>query len=203
MQIFDFPTFTAEFMPSNSDAFIVANSEMNISKINGSQRISENPGEGWEVNYKFGVMHPSQARAVKGLLQKLRGHKNAVRLLDTNYSHIGAWASGLTVDGANQYGLSINIKNAPPNTTIAYATDRFKLTQVHELTEDAVTNASGKCTLKLANEVREPTTVNQPIITALNQLFMTCRWADPMQIKQFKGRARLYRNITLDFLEQR
>lgn len=203
MQIFDFPVFSNQFYPSNSDAYVVSNSEMDISSLNGSQRISENPGEGWEVNYKFGVMYPADAREVKGLLQRLRGYRHAVRLLDTTYSHIGPWGAGIQVDGAGQYGLSLNIKGAPANTTIAYATDRFRLDQLHELTEDAVTDSNGKCTLKLANEVRELTVDEQAIVTDLDQLFVTCRWADPDQIRQFKGRARLYRNITLDFVEKR
>jgi hypothetical protein len=204
MEIFNFPTFGDDFFPSNSDCWIMSNSAMDVSSINGSQRISENPGEGWEVNYKFGVMYPHQARQIKGLLQKLRGHRHGVRLLDTTYSHGGTWAGTLLVDGAGQYGLALNIKGGPANSTIALATDRFFLdTQVHELTEDAITDAAGKCTLKLANEVRNPTTNDAPIVTALDQLLIVCRWADPTQIKQFKGSARLFRNITLSFVEKR
>jgi hypothetical protein len=177
---------------------------MDISSINNSQRISENPGEGWEVSYKFGVLYPEDARKLKGFLQKLRGHMHAARLIDSTYNHTGTWAGTPLIDGAGQYGLALNIKGATPNTTIAYANDRFGLgSQLHELVADAVTDATGKCTLQLANEVRTPTTNNAPLITALNQLFITCRWADPKQIRQFKGSARLYRNITLDWVEKR
>ena len=204
MEVLDFPDFGGEFFPSNCDANIMSNSSMDISSINNSQQVSENPGEGWEVTYKFGVLSPDDARAVKSLLQKLRGHKNAVTLIDTTYSHLMDWPTSLRTDGIGQYGLALNVKNCPTNSLIAKRQMRFKLgEQVHELTDDAYSNASGKCTLQLANEIRNPVPDNQTIITDLNQLRITCRWADPKQIRQFKGVGRLYRSITLDFVEKR
>lgn len=203
MTVFDFPAFGADFWPSSSDMVLVSNSKMDVSAVNNSQSISEFAGEYWQLTYHFGVLYPEHARLIKGHLMQLRGHINATRALDTSYSHLGNWDNyTLTVNGANQYGLALDIKGGPANQTIAYATDRFYTgSQVHELVEDAVTDAIGNCTLQLANEIREPATDDQPIVTDITGLLPTFRWADPNEIKQFKGRKRLYRDVTLTFME--
>jgi hypothetical protein len=202
MAIFDFPAFGDLFSPSRGGFNIVHNTTMDVSSVNGSQSIGVNPGESWAVSWYFSVLENAKAHEVRAVLNKLRGHQHKIRLIDNKYSHKIGWLGTPAVDGAGQYGLVLNIKNATPSTLIAKATDRFRLNnQLFEITDDAVTDGAGKCTLQLANEIRQPTTDSAALITTLSAMYCICRWANPEQIKQFEGNQRLYRAISLDFVE--
>jgi hypothetical protein len=201
MAIYDFPAFADLFTPSRCGFNVLPNTEMDISRVNNSQTISVNPGENWVISYYFKVIERDQAHALRAMLNKLRGHQHKVRLLDPTYAHKLGWLGAPVVDGAGQYGLALNIRNATPNAMIAKATERLRLGEyLHELVDDAVTDGLGRCTLNLSNEVRDLTTDGTPLITDVNALSHVCRWADPRQIKQFAGNKRLYKGISLDFI---
>lgn len=203
MATFDFPLFTPDFMPSNSDFNLLFNTKLRMSTVNNSQSISDNPGEYWHVLYRFNVLYPEQVRALKGLLYKLRGHRNFVRCIDSSFSQTGSWPGVLKVSNGGQYGLTLDVYGAPSNTLIGYATDRIKVQdQLFELTANAVSDATGRCILQLANEIRQPLLRNANVITNPSGLTALCRWEDPAQIKQFAGKKRLYRNIKLSFIEK-
>lgn len=202
MAEYTFPPFGDLFSPSRGGFNIVHNTTMDISSVNRSQSISINPGESWAISWYFSVLELAQAHEVRAVLNKLRGHQHKIKLIDNKYSHKIGWLGNPTVDGAGQYGLLLDISTSVNNTLIAKATDRFHLNgQLYEIIEDAVTGSTGDCTLILANEIRTPTTDNAPLVTDLSAMYCLCRWSKPDQIKQFEGNQRLYRGISLDFIE--
>lgn len=202
MATFDFLPFTDTFSPSRCAFNVLANTKMTSSAVNNTQIITENPGELWQVRYFFRVIFKDDAFDLDGVLTQLRGHVNKIRLKDTTYAHRGTWSGSPLVDGDNQYGLALNVKNLAPNQTVAYVRDRFRIgDQLFKLAANAQTDAQGKCTLILGNEIRQPVNNNTALITDVDALYALCRWADPKQIMQLEGNRRLYQNITLDFVE--
>jgi hypothetical protein len=201
-QVFDFPVFNRAFSPTRCRFTIMPNSEMNISRLNNTQTITENPGEYWRVQYEFRKLDRASALTLRAFLHRLRGHMNKTRLSDTTYKSPRGTLSGLAqVDGNNQYGLELNIvANSPGETFLAG--DRFVCgDQLFELVADAQTNTAKKATLQLANEIRQPLNNGQPIVVDPAGLHAICRWAEPSQIEQLSGDRRLYRDVTLDFME--
>ena len=202
MNIYDFPEFTDLYSPSSGGFNILHNTELTQSKVNNSQHIAISPGEQWHVTWRFSVIEAEAGKALRALLNKLRGHQHAVRLKDNKYRHVTPWLGEPVVDGVHQYGLQLDVQTSANNTLIASATNRFRLgDQLIELVDDAVTDSAGKCTLQLANEIRNVPSHNQPLITDISSLFGVFRWSKPDQIKQFEGTKRLYRGICLDFVE--
>lgn len=201
-QVYDFPQFGDSFFPSRCSFSIMPNTRMEVSQVNNYQRISQNAGEHWRIQYQFNVLERQDGINIRSLLHKLRGQVNKVRLIDTTYRHQLGFIGAPRVLGSNQTGTLLRVQSQAVNQTIALVGDRFKLGDVvHEIVENANTNSNGECDLMLANEIRFSPSDNQPLVTNVESLSVAARWTNPRQIEQFAGTHRLYRNITLDFME--
>ncbi|WP_416305218.1 hypothetical protein [Neptunicella sp. SCSIO 80796] len=198
MAVFTFPDLPI----SRCSYVIVFNTSMGTSEVSGHEYITENAGERWVVSYLFNVLTMQEGLALRGHLNKLRGPVNKTKLRDPVYQHQGNWSGSPVVDGTGQYGLYVDVRGFTPNTLVAYATDRFMLgTKLHELTDDVISDATGRARLYVANEIADLTSDGQIIITEPSLLLTTSRWTDPKQIQQLSGNRRLYRNVKLDFIE--
>lgn len=199
MSTFDFPT-----LPLSRCLFnIVFNGELTTSKTSGAEHVTDNPGERWIVQYRFKVLTADEAKLLKQHLSRLRGPVNKTRLYDTRFTNqSGSWAGSPVTDGANQYGLYADVRGFSANDLVAKASDRVMIgDQLLEIAEDATTDGTGRCRLYFTNELRALTADATPLVSNINSLRVTARWTKPEQIQQFSSNGRLYRDITLDFIE--
>lgn len=197
--ILDFPTL----LMSRSLYVVMANTEMEIGAVSGYEHITENPGERWQIQYHFKVLFADEAKLLRQHLAKLRGSVNKTRLYDTLFTaQSGTWEGSPVVNGAGQYGMYVDARGFAPNQLVAAALDRCLIgSQLMEISDDAISDENGHTRLYFNNELRQLTTNSMPIISDVNALRCIGRWRDPSQIQQLSGNRRLYRNITLDFVE--
>lgn len=199
MSIFDFPA-----LPVSKCLFVpLFNGDLEINKTSGHENVKDYPGERWVVQYQFKVLTTEEAFLLREHLSKLRGVLNKSRLYDTLYTaQRGSWGGTPVVDGANQYGLYVDARGFAPNQVVAKSLDRCLIgNQLMELSDDATANANGQARLYFTNELRNLTTDGMPITADISALRTIGRWTRPEQIRQLTGTKRLYRNITLDFVE--
>lgn len=196
---YDFPS-----IPISRCLFeVVPDTEMEISKVSGHEHITENSGERWVIQYYFKVLTLEEAKLLKLHLKHLRGSVNKSRLFDPLFkAQGGTWGGSPVIDGAGQYGLYADVRGFTPNQVVADALDRCMIgTQLMEIAAPASADVSGNARLYFTNELRQATTDGMPVTSSLNALRCSGRWKDPSQIQQLSGNRRLYKNITLDFVE--
>jgi hypothetical protein len=199
VSIFDFPT-----IPISKCIFVpVFTTDMQTSAVSGHEYITENPGERWVIQYYFQVLTLDEAKLLKQHLSKLRGSVNKSRLFDPLFKEqSGTWGGSPVIDGAGQYGLYADVRGFSPNQVVAEALDRCVIgTQLMEISDQATADSSGRARLYFTNELRELTTDGMSITSDVSSLRCIGRWTDPSQIQQLSGNRRLYRNITVDFME--
>lgn len=203
METINFPSFTESFSPSRSMFVFTPNTEMSVSSVNNSQSIIENAGTILVVRYNFKIIERDDGLDLRGTLNALRGHSKATQLVDPKFkAQRGSWSGTPVVDGNGIYGMSLPVRGLAANQLIGKRCDRFRLfEQLYELVADATTDATGRCVLKLVNEIRQPVNDGDALITDPTGLYGVCRWSNPSQIEQLEGNYRLYRNVSLDFME--
>lgn len=198
MATFIFPNL----VPSVSGFNINYNSKIDVNPNSGIESIVENPGERWVISLRYAVLRRGQAMELRGHLNDLRGHVNKTLITDLGYQDTNPLPGTPRVDGAGQYGLIINVKGLLANQQVGQPGQRFKLgNRVHEITQNAVSDSTGRATLYLANEIIDTTADNQTIETTPSLLSITCRWSDPRQINQLQGNRSYFRNVRLTFME--
>jgi hypothetical protein len=198
-KIFDFPA-----LPASKCLFVpMFNTQISRSAFSGFDHVIENPGERWVIQYQFKVLTNAQGKLLKQHLSQLRGSVNQSRLYDTKFkTQAGTWAGVPRVAGANQYGLILETDGWNANQLVAAAMDRCLVgSQLMEINEDCHSDEFGNATLRFTNELREPPSDNETLISDTSALKTIGRWSKPEQIQQLSGEARVYRNITLDFEE--
>ncbi len=182
---------------------VMPNTEMEISPVSGYEHITENPGERWKIQYHFKVLFADEAKLLRQHLAKLRGSVNKSRLYDTLFTaQGGSWGGTPVINGAGQYGMYVDARGFLPNQIVAEALDRCLIgSQLMEISDDVSSDSNGYARLYFTNELRQLTTDGMSIVSDVNALRCEGRWRDPSQIQQLSGNRRLYRNITLDFVE--
>lgn len=191
-----------DLVPSVSGFNVVFNTRMAISGLNAVEQIIDNPGERWEVSLVYRILRRPEAMLLRSHLHELRGHVNKSVMRDLGHDNAGALPGTPVVDGANQYGNVLNIKNVAISQIVAMPGHRFKLgNRVHEITRMATSNSSGRATLYLANEILNLTTDNASLETSSSNLTFSTRWSDPKQINQLQGNKSTFRNVRLNFIE--
>ena len=196
---FDFPD-----IPISKCLFVPAfTTDMQMSDVSGHEHITENPGERWVIQYHFKVLTLDEGKLLKQHLGKLRGSVNKSRLRDSLFTAQGGyWGGSPVIDGAGQYGLYADVRGFTPNQVVADAMDRCVIgTQLMEISDQATADGTGRTRLYFTNELRELTTDGMAVISDVSSLRTIGRWTNPSQIQQLSGNRRLYRNITLDFVE--
>ena len=198
-QIYDFPTLTVSkclFVPQ-------FNTQISKNKFSGHEHVIENPGERWVVQYRFAALTTDEAKVLKSHLALLRGAVNKTRLYDTTFKkQSGTWAGTPRIKGAGQYGTVLKTDGYAANQLVAAAMDRCLIgEQLMEICQDSYSDQYGNATLYTTNELREPASDNAIITSDVSALKTVGRWTNPEQIRQLSGNRRLYRNITLDFIE--
>ncbi|QPG06564.1 hypothetical protein IT774_05165 [Salinimonas marina] len=190
-----FPSTT----PSRSGFRVVPMAQITYNPFNNVETVYEEPGEKWEADLEWFFLTQAESRDFRTFLNK---HVNYGRfyLRDSAHENLGSWGGTIQVDGANQDGRILAIKNATASKAIAPAGDRFTLDGfLYELTEDATANSSGKATLKFTPELRTRPVSGTALIKS--DPYGTFMLKTPASIPTF-SRTRLgARDMSLSFVE--
>ncbi len=110
----------------------------------------------WQAELTFASLNRDKGARLHGLLTKLRGPAGRIELWDHAFATPRGNGGGYpVVDGAGQSGNVLNIRGATPNVTWLKVGDYFQLgNQLHIMTEDASTDASGRCQLEFEAAMR-------------------------------------------------
>ncbi len=163
MPILTFPNV----VPSAESWVPVFNTQSFESDLNGIMQTAELPGAKWSASLTFTNLNKSEIKALRGFLVALRGRAGRFYLSPTDS------ASSLTpvgsVNGASQTGGTLVTDGWGINSTVLQAGDWFGVNdELKMLSEDAVTDGSGNCTLIFSPNLNDsppnsdPLTVNRP-----------------------------------------
>ncbi|OFC71820.1 hypothetical protein [Alteromonas confluentis] len=197
---YDFP----DAVPTGTGLFVLRfNSQLDTNDYSGHEFVVDNAGERWMVRRHWPVLFAEERDELYKLLARLRGPVNKVRMKDPKFTaQKGTWAGSPVVDGGGQYGLYVDVRNFGPSQMVAAALDRFMIGgQLLEVRDDVTSNASGKARIYLNNELRNIPANGTTLISDVNGLSSTCRWTNPKQVEALAGNKRIYRDVTLDFME--
>ena len=186
--------------PARSAFKVVPNTQALFSPYNQVEEIWEEPGDKWHVSIQYNLLlTQTEGRDLRAFLHKLRGQSGRFYLHDYSHQNRGN-LTGAVVDGANQYGLALDVRNLPVNTRVAFVGDRFQLgRRLHELVDDATTDAQGKTRLVFVPEILDVPADGTALVTDKPAACLMLK--DAKQIPDFSGAPRVMKNIKLQFIE--
>lgn len=160
------PVFPRHILPGSLKFRIQPNSHVTT----GPNRMSEvwvRPGAIWTFSATFTKIRYAPARELDTFIDSLDGSAGQFMMWDSTHRQLGEWGGTPVVNGNNQSGTVLTIRNAEPNSLIAPAGDRFQLDNyLYKLMEDAVADSSGNCTLRFRPQLfTEPTDGTSLIVT--------------------------------------
>lgn len=143
-------TFPDNIFPTECIWRLLPNTEVFSNPFNNARQTLEQPGAAWEARLRFDTLTRERGAVLHALVAKLRGAAGRIALWDhASPGPLGA-AGGLpVVDGAGQWGNRLNVRGCPLSTPAWLKQgDYFQLgNQLHLLTENANTDASGRTLL--------------------------------------------------------
>lgn len=185
---------------SRSGFQIIAATELLFSPYNKVEEVWEEPGDKWRCSLSFNFLTREEFRLLDAHLASLRGHVGVTMIHDTAHGNALLNSSGLACDEDNSYGNSIRIHGAPSNTMFGKAGDRFQVGyQLLKLTQDAVSDSSGRSVLKVQPEIRKPIDYGTALITKNPR--GAFRIENPSSLPTWSGNKKIIRGIQIDFVE--
>lgn len=170
------------------------------SPYNQVEEIWEEPGDMWQARLGFSFLTKAEARLLRSTLTGLRGHVGTLFIHDTAHSNEGSWNGVPVVDGMDEYGVTLNVRNFAVSQVVAKRGDRFQLNnRLHELTEDVLSDGTGRALLKFQPEIKTIPVDGDPLISEDPKgLF---RLSNPNQIPDWSGTKAGVRNVQIEFVE--
>ena len=160
------PIFPRHILPSSLQFKIVPNSVVNT----GPSRVSEvwtRPGSYWTFTGTWSGIRYAAGRELDVFIDALDGSAGEFMMWDSTHTQLGDWNGTVVVDVGEQTGTALLIRGAIANTLIAPAGDRFQLDNfLYKLTEDAVADANGECTLRFRPQLLSIPTDGTELLTA-------------------------------------
>ena len=142
------PVFPTDIIPSRFRFRLLPNTQV----TQGINRVSEvwvRPGTLWMMDGTWSNIRYQKARDLSTFIDDLNGSAGEFMMWDSTHTQLGNWGGNIVVDGNDQSGTVLNIRDAVPNALIAPKGDRFQLDNyLYKLMEDAVADAFGNCTLR-------------------------------------------------------
>lgn len=196
MTIIDLPAID----PSASSFIVIPASTADFNPYSQIEQVAEEPGDKWQAKITWTNLPHLLGRDIRGALVGLRGQVNQLRVKDFAHQNLGSWSGTARVKGSGQYGIALTVDGLAVNSLVGKIGDRFQLgKRVHELTQNANTNANGEVTLKFVPEIITPTVDNTALIlTEPKGLFML---SDPKQIPDFSHSPRVFKSISITLIE--
>lgn len=109
-----FPSIT----PNVTEAGIITNSKQFVSPLTGYTQTASRKGGRWMMRMVFNNLQGSSRRVLQGYLNFMEGQVNRIETIDHSYTGaLGALGVNIEVDGANQTGTTLNIKEVSAGTS--------------------------------------------------------------------------------------
>ena len=189
-----------EIEPTRSGFTLLPATKIMESPYNQVEEVWEEPGDKWHISLRWAFLTKAEGRQLRAHLLALRGHSGVTFIEDTAHQNEGSWNGVPVVHGADQYGVTLDIRGLAPSQTIGKAGDRFQLgNRLHELTEDAQSNGSGVATLTFQPEIATVPTDGDAIIHDRPRVRAMLK--DPSKLPSFSGTKAGFRNIQVEFQE--
>lgn len=178
-----------------------------VSRARSGKRQTRRRGAAiWNIVANWAALSPVQWKALYGFVSAQAGQFASFTWVipgipGSGTTPSGSWAGVPVVDGANQVGTSLNIKNLTPGATnIAVAGDVFALagsTKVYMISQNANADGSGKATISFSGPmIASP--ADGAALTTSNVAF-TLAFTDDQQQLAFSDM--MYGSLTLNFAE--
>jgi len=155
MTIFAFPNIT----PNSNSFELVTNTKTFRSPLTNSVQTASRKGSLWKVGMSFDNLSGSQRAEMQAFLVKLNGQEHRFRVHDHSYVRRGVGFGTLTINGADQGGANLVCLTTGLNI-VGYvkAGDYVSFNnELHMVTTDADSDASGNITIQIAPPIRKPT----------------------------------------------
>ena len=162
MTIFTFPSI----VPTSSSLEIVSNTKTFRSPLTNSVQTSARGGSLWSIKMQFNNLTGADKATLQAFLAKLNGQEHRFYLQDHGYVRRGAAGGSLLIKGAAQVGSILLCDNATANVSnYSMAGDYVSFNnELHMVTANANSDASGNITLAIAPPIRKPTIDNDWVI---------------------------------------
>lgn len=163
MATYNFPSIT----PTNQTFELVTNSRQFQSPVSGAIQTLSRKGSVWKTRMTFSNLHGSDRAELQAFIAKMDGQTHRMRLEDYGRVRNGAATSpqSVLVDGAGQTGSSVNLDGATANVTnFLKAGDYISFNnELHMVTENVSSDASGDLAVSIAPPIRKPTDDNDSV----------------------------------------
>lgn len=163
MATYNFPSIT----PTNQTFELVTNTSQFQSPISGAVQTISRKGSYWKTRMTFRNLSGSDRAELQAFIAKMDGQTHRMRLEDYGRVRNGAATSPQTVlvDGADQTGSSIDLDGATASVTNFFkAGDYISFNnELHIVTADASSDASGDITVSIAPPIRKATDDNDAV----------------------------------------
>ncbi len=147
------PIFPRHILPTSLQFKIVPNSRVSTG-LGRTSEVWTLPGSYWTFSGHWSKVRYEQGRELSNFIDALDGSAGEFLMWDSTHTQLGNWSGSIVVDGNDQSGTVLQIRNATPNTLIAPAGDRFQLDNyLYKLIEDAVADSNGRCTLRIRRQL--------------------------------------------------
>jgi len=181
MATYNFPSIT----PTSQTFELITNSRQFQSPVSGAVQTLSRKGSFWKTRMTFSNLRGNDRAEMQAFIAKMDGQTHRMRLEDYGRVRYGAATSpqSVLVNGAGQTGSSINLDGATNSVTNFFKAGVYMSfnNELHMVTADASSNASGQIAVSIAPPIRKATTNDDAVqIFAPLGVFMmtnTPRWS--------------------------
>ncbi len=181
MATYNFPSIT----PTSQTFELITNSRQFQSPVSGAVQTLSRKGSFWKTRMTFSNLRGNDRAEMQAFIAKMDGQTHRMRLEDYGRVRYGAATSpqSVLVNGAGQTGSSINLDGATNSVTNFFKAGDYMSfnNELHMVTADASSNASGQIAVSIAPPIRKATTNDDAVqIFAPLGVFMmtnTPRWS--------------------------
>lgn len=157
MATYNFP----DQVPTSQSFELVTNTSRFQSPLSGAIQTVARKGSYWKTRMTFSNVSGADRAELQALVVKLDGQSHRVRLEDYGYVRRGAAVSpqSVLVNGASQTGSTINLDGATASVTRFFAEGDYISfnNELHMVTADVDSNATGQLVVPIAPPIRKPT----------------------------------------------
>jgi hypothetical protein len=153
---FAFPSIT----PNNNTFELVANTRTFASPLTNAVQTSSRKGSLWKASLQFNNLTGDDRQEMQAFLVKLNGQQHRFTLHDHSYVKRGTGGGTLVINGGSQSGTSLVCDGATASITgYLKAGDYVSFNnELHMITADCNSDASGNVTLSIAPPIRKTPT---------------------------------------------